>query len=129
MAERYGAPAPWRRRALLVASVVLALVAAAWVLWAGWAHTAPAVSSNTESFEIQGEHSATVTAVVDLRDPEVEATCLVRAFAEDHTNVGEVEFVPDPQDGPRHTVEVRTERRATAVEVVGCRTAEDARYR
>jgi hypothetical protein len=129
LAERYGAPAPWRRHALVAGSVLVAVLAAAWVVWAGWAYTAPEVSSELETSEILGEHAATAVIVVDLRDDDVVAQCLVRAFAEDHNTVGEAEFRPDPADGPRHTVEVRTERRATAVELVGCRTADQPRYR
>ena len=45
------------------------------------------------------------------------ASCLLRAIAEDHTTVGEVAF--EPVDG-RNEVSVRTERRATSVELVGC---------
>ncbi len=49
-----------------------------------------------------------------------EATCRLRAFAEDHTTVGELAFTPDPDAGRRQVVEVRTERRATALESLGC---------
>ena len=45
------------------------------------------------------------------------ASCTLRAFAEDHTVVGELVFVPE--DG-RSDQDVRTERRATSVELLGC---------
>ena len=52
----------------------------------------------------------------DARD----ASCLVRAYAEDHTVVGDVSF--EPKDGT-NDVTIRTERLATSVERIGC-TAE-----
>ena len=58
--------------------------------------------------------------VVSLADDDVEATCRLRAFAEDHTTVGELAFTPDPDAGRRQVVEIRTERRATSVESLGC---------
>ena len=48
------------------------------------------------------------------------ARCVVRALADDHSVVGEVAFTP--VDG-RNEVVIRTERRATSADLVGC-TAE-----
>lgn len=128
LAERYGAPAPWRRRAALVGCVVLGVVFLGWLAWTAWSHATPEATSELERFEIVDEHTVDAVVVVKLRDDDVEATCLLRAFAEDHTTVGELEFVPDPALGDRQQQSVRTDRRATALELVGCRTAEQSRY-
>ncbi|GGO71671.1 DUF4307 domain-containing protein [Nocardioides deserti] len=128
LAERYGAPTPWRRRAALVGCVVLGVVFLGWLAWTAWSHATPEATSELERFEIVDEHTVDAVVVVKLRDDDVEATCLLRAFAEDHTTVGELEFVPDPALGDRQEQSVRTDRRATALELVGCRTAEQSRY-
>ena len=46
------------------------------------------------------------------------AQCVLRALAEDKSAVGEAVFTPE--DSGRISVPIRTERRATAVEKVGC---------
>jgi hypothetical protein len=61
-----------------------------------------------------------VVLVVSLADDDVKASCRLRAIAEDHNTVGEVAFAPDPAAGQRQVIEIRTERRATAVESLGC---------
>jgi hypothetical protein len=54
---------------------------------------------------------------VNLDDDAQNPNCLVRAYAEDHTTVGELTFVPKDGD---NDVTNRTERMATSVESVGC---------
>ena len=66
---------------------------------------------------------------VDRRDDDVDATCLVRAFAEDHTVVGELSWTPDGEAQQSDEVSIRTERRATSVELVGCTTEDQSRPR
>ncbi|MDN4160130.1 DUF4307 domain-containing protein [Nocardioides abyssi] len=129
LAQRYGAPAPWRRRLALVACALLAAVALGWLAWTTWAHSTPEITSNLETYEIVDEHTIDAVVVVQLRDDDVEADCLLRAFAEDHTTVGEREFSPDPALGSRQPQSVRTDRRATALELVGCRAEGQSRYR
>ena len=122
LAQRYGAPAPWRRRVVWAASAVLAVAFLGWLFWAASAHTDPEVDSGLVSWSVAGEHSATAKVSVRLRDSDVEARCLLRAYAADHTTVGELSFVPRYGD-PQPLVEtVRTERRATSVELIGCTT-------
>ena len=49
----------------------------------------------------------------------MRATCLLRAFAEDHSVVGELSFTPEyGADQPLEET-VRTERRATSLELIG----------
>lgn len=118
LADRYGAPAPWRRRALLGVSVALAAAFLGWVGWTIWAQSTPAVESALVGYDVVDEHAVVVTVQIDLADDDVVATCLLRASAEDHTVVGELSFTPTASGRTEQTV--RTERRATSVERVGC---------
>jgi hypothetical protein len=118
--ERYGAPAPWRRRALIGASVFVALVFLGWLAWTVYEHSTPKVTSELETFSIEDDHTATAVLVVTLDSADVEASCTLRAYAEDHTTVGELTFTPDPGKGRRQVETIRTERRATSVENIGC---------
>lgn len=118
LADRYGAPAPWRRRALLVASVALAAAFLGWLGWTIWAQSTPQVESAMVGYHVVDEHAVAVTVRIDLADDDVEATCLLRASAEDHTVVGELSFTPTGSGRTEQTV--RTERRATSAELVGC---------
>ncbi len=123
LADRYGAPSPWRRRGVLIASVAVAVLFLSWLAWTSWVHATPPVDSELISFDVVDQHTALVVLQVELADDSVEATCLLRAFAEDHSVVGELSFVPDPSSGNRIEQTVRTERLATSVESIGC-TAE-----
>jgi hypothetical protein len=129
LADRYGAPAPWRRRVLVAASVVLGLAFLGWLAWTTYAHSTPAVESNLVTYSIDGEHEVTARVAVDLKDESVRATCLLRAFAEDHSVVGELSFAP--KHGADQPLEetVRTERRATSLELVGCTAPGQSRPR
>ena len=129
LADRYGAPAPWRRRALVGTSAVLALVFIGWLAWTIYEESTPQVTSKLETFEIVDDHTVETVLVVRLRDPEVTASCTLRAYAEDHSAVGEVTFQPDPAKGQRQDVTIRTERRATAVESMGCTAPDQGRPR
>ena len=128
LADRYGRPAPWRRTAVLVGSGILGLLALTWLAWTTVFHASPDVSSEIVGWEVVDDNAITAQVDVVLRGDadDLEATCRVRAIAADHTVVGEASFVPE--DG-RNEVEVRTERRATAVESVGCTTPDQHRPR
>ena len=120
LAQRYGAPAPWRRRALITASVALTAVFLAWLAWSVYEHATPKVTSELETFSVEDDHTVTAVLVVSLDSADVKASCTLRAYAEDHTTVGELTFTPDPGKGRRQVQTIRTERRATSVEKVGC---------
>ncbi len=122
MAERYGAPSPARRRALVIATVGIALVFLGWLAWTVAGHTQTEVTSEMEGFSVIDDSTVSVVLVVSLDDEAEGASCRLRAFAEDHTTVGELAFAPDPGAGRRNVVEIRTDRRATAVESLGCTT-------
>ena len=120
LAERYGAPSPLRRRVLISATVLLAVVFLGWLAWTVAGHTSTQVTSELEGFSIIDDSTVSAVLVVSLDDDDVRASCRLRAIAEDHATVGEVAFTPDPAAGRRQVVEIRTERRATAVESLGC---------
>ena len=120
LAERYGVPSPARRRVLISATVLLAVVFLGWLAWTVAGHTSTQVTSELEGFSIIDDSTVSAVLVVSLDDDDVRASCRLRAIAEDHATVGEVAFTPDPAAGRRQVVEIRTERRATAVESLGC---------
>ena len=127
--DRYGAPAPWRRRAVILASVVLLLAFGGWLLWATVSNATPDVESELIGFDTVDEHTSTAEVRVEFGSDDVVATCKLRAYAEDHTVVGELSFSAEPAQGTRYEQTVRTERLATAVELVGCTTPDQARPR
>jgi len=130
MAGRYGGETPRRRRAVIVASGVVGVLAMAWLAWAGWSQSTPDVESNLESFEVVDTHSVEATVVVDIRSDDVTANCLVRAVGTDHSVVGERNFeVTGKRGASRQDVTLRTERRATSVELIGCTSPDQSRPR
>ncbi|WP_372728681.1 DUF4307 domain-containing protein [Nocardioides sp.] len=129
LAARYGSSAPWRRRTAIVLTTVVGLAFLGWLGWTAWEHSTPDVSSDMVGFRVVDEHTATATVRVRLKDEEVVATCVLRAFAEDHTVVGESAFTPGYDDPQPIEETVRTERRATSVELVGCTAPDQARPR
>ncbi len=130
MAGRYGSQTPRRRRAVILASGVVGVLALAWLAWAGWSQSTPDVESNLQSFEVVDSHGVEATVVVDIRSDGVTANCLVRAVGTDHSVVGERNFeVTGDSGASRHDVTVRTERRATSVEMIGCTTPDQSRPR
>ena len=126
LADRYGAPAPWRRRALIAGSVVVAAAFLGWLGWTIWDQSTPQVRSDIVGYKVVDEHLSTATVEVRLADDDVVASCTLRAYAEDHTVVGEWVFTP--VDGQSEQ-EVRTERLATSVELLGCTAPGQSRPR
>ena len=132
LTERYGAPSAGRRRLLVIGTVVLAAVFLGWLGWTALAHADPEARSALVTYEVLDEHTATARVEVRTTDASIEATCLLRAYAEDHTVVGEKSFAAsgtDAADGATYDQEVRTERLATSVELVGCTTPSQSRPR
>lgn len=103
---------------MLVASVIVTAAFLGWLAWTAWSHSTPDVRSELVGYDVVDEHTATATIEVRLADDDVVATCTLRAFAEDHNVVGELAFTPDGDGRSEQTV--RTERRATSVDLVGC---------
>jgi hypothetical protein len=127
---RYGAPSPARRRAVVVAAGLVGLVALTWLVWVIWFHGNPQVQSSMRSFEVVDDHAVSAVVLVRADSDDVDANCLLRAFGEDHSVVGERNFEVAGSTGTTvREVTVRTERAATSVELVGCTAAGQSRPR
>jgi hypothetical protein len=126
LAQRYGTTSPLRRPLIVAAVAVVAAAGLAWLVWAMLFHSRPQAQSQLLSFQVAGQHAAQARFTVVRQDREVRASCLLRAYAEDHSVVGELNVPVGPSAPARTTLErsVRTERQATTVELVGCTTAE-----
>ena len=122
---RYGTRPTWQRPVTLAVAGLLAVISLGWLGWTMWFHGNPDVTSDVIAFEVVDAGQTRATLQVSLAD-DVEATCRLRALAEDKSAVGELAFTP--RDG-RNDVVIRTERRATSVEKLGCTTADQARPR
>ena len=123
LGDRYGAPRPGRRRLLIVSVSTIVAVFLGWVAWATWFHSTPRIDSSLISFEVVDDNEAIARLGVRRAEASVVGTCTLRAFSEDHTTVGELAFrVPEGPAPLSQTLTkvVRTERRATSVELVGC---------
>ena len=125
LADRYGSTGPGRRRLIIVVSGVVGVLALVWVAWAAWFQGTPDVQSSLRSFTVLGDHSVRADVAVRTRSPGVRASCLLRASSEDHSVVGELNFKVAGADGTVvRRLELRTERAAVAVELVGCTSAD-----
>ncbi len=122
LAERYGAPDPGRRKVVVALAVVVAAAGLSWLAWVMLVQGRPLAQSDLVSFEPTGQHAVDARFTVVRRDADVEASCLLRAFAADHTIVGELAVAVGSDLPDRTTLErtIRTEREATSVEMVGC---------
>jgi hypothetical protein len=103
---------------LIGACTVLVAAFLGWLGWVIWAQSSPRVESHLVGYRVVDEHAVDATIDVDLAEEDVQATCTLRASAEDHTIVGELTFRPEGSGRSEQTV--RTERRATTVELLGC---------
>jgi hypothetical protein len=112
-------------------AALVALVFLGWLAWVIVEHGDPEVTSEIVSFEVVDDHAVTATFTVARRTPEVEATCLLRAQAPDHSIVGELNVAVGPGGEAVQTLTetVRTERKATTVDVVGCLAEGQSRRR
>ena len=127
---RYGTPSAARRRSVILASGVIGVLALTWLAWAAWSQGTPEVQSSLRSFDVVDTHRAVAVVLVKPRASEVSASCRVRAFAADHSVVGELNFkVSGESDIAVRELTLRTEREATSVELIGCTTPEQPRPR
>jgi hypothetical protein len=126
MAERYGTSRPVRRLVAIVVTVLVGGACLGWLAWAAWFQANPAVQAAVAAFDVKGQHRIDATVEIRLRDRFVKGTCLLRASAEDHSIVGEVNFrVQDAAQSYQKVFHVRTERKATTVEIIRC-TADES---
>ena len=129
LAQRYGAPPRGRRLALAALATTIVVAALGWLLWTLLFHANPDIASEELGHEIVDDHLATVEVRIEMGDDVADPECAMRAISHDKAVVGDVSYVPDLSDGPVHEIEVRTERRATTVEWIGCRAEGQPRYR
>ena len=131
LAQRYGTPARLRRPLVVLGTTLLAAVGLGWLVWAMLLHGNPDVRSQLLSFHVVDQHRADARLTVVRADRDVRATCLLRAYAADHAVVGEVNLAVGPPRPATVTLakKVRTERRATTVELVGCTTPDQPQPR
>jgi hypothetical protein len=122
MEQRYGTPRPGRRPLVVAVAALLAAAGIGWIVWTAAFHGSPSVQSQLISFVADTEHSATATFTVARSSDDVEASCLLRATAADHSVVGELTFEVGPSAPVTATFErsLRTERKASSVDLVGC---------
>jgi hypothetical protein len=119
LAERYGS----RRRVrpgVAVLAVLFVGALTAWAVWAGLA-SRPSIDATLTAYDVVSTHEVRVKITTHFRDDTTQGTCLVRATAEDHTIVGEVNLTAEQlREAQGAWIPVRTERRATTAEVVRC---------
>ena len=124
LSERYGSPSGTRTKAVVALVVVLVAAGLSWLAWVMLEHGRPEAQSSLVSFSAEGEHAAVARFSVVRRSADIEADCLLRAFAADHMIVGELNVTVGPGEPTTETLErtIRTEREATSVDLVGCST-------
>ena len=121
LAARYGTPSRARRPVVVGVVVLLAVAGLTWLFWVISFHGRPQVTSEMVGFRVDGQHAVVARFSVVRRDADVTASCLLRAYADDHSVVGEVTVpVTGGQTSRSISTSVRTERRATTVDLVGC---------
>lgn len=129
LARRYGAPSRGRRLVAIALAVVVSVTFLGWLVWAMLFHADPAISSEEIGHRVIDDHSATIEVRIQYGDGPVDATCKLRAISHDKAVVGELTFEPDPADGPTYDIAIKTDRRATTVEWIGCTTEGQPRFR
>ena len=128
--ERYGSP---RRTTQVVALVLVVALVASGVSFLAWAvlfQSTPSVTSQLSAWKVEDDHLVVANITVGRDSQFTEASCRLRAIAEDHTVVGEIMLpITDGPEKQSLQVEIRTERRATSVENVGCTSPDQPRPR
>ncbi len=114
---------PGRLQRVVVAVLIVALVASG-IGFVGWAvvfHSNPEVQSRLTAFTVVSEHEVQTTFTVVRSATDTQATCHLQVIAEDHTIVG-AQDVPVTSGPEQQSLQLslRTERRATSVDLLGC---------
>jgi Domain of unknown function (DUF4307) len=122
LAQRYGTDRPRRRWLGLALGGLVAGVLLAWAVWAGTAQDDAPIEAQVTAYDVIGTHEVRVKVEAHFTDPGADGgTCLVRATAEDHTVVGELNLTADDLRAARDSwIPIRTERRATTASLVRC---------
>jgi hypothetical protein len=121
MAERYGSARPRRRVLALAVGALLVGALLVWAIWAAWLQGTPAIRADLTAYDVVGTHEVRVKVAASFRDDHAGGSCLIRATAEDHTVVGELNLTADQLRAAQGSwIPVRTERRATTAALVRC---------
>ncbi|MDN5744277.1 MAG: DUF4307 domain-containing protein [Nocardioidaceae bacterium] len=126
---RYGGRSRGAQVLLAAFAAVIVVSGAGWLLWAMLFHANPEISSSEIGHEIVDDHLATVKVKIEMDKGLKGVDCSARAISVDKEDVGTLKFTPDPAQGPIYTIDIRTSRRATTVEWVGCNAEGQPRYR
>lgn len=118
--ERYGRDRRKKWPVYLISVIAAALVV--WLGWAYWAQITPKVTSGMTSYTIVNDQQATATFEVGRANTRIEATCTVQALGQDHSTVGQLaKIIPlDSAKTATFTVTIKTTRKAYAINWVGC---------
>jgi hypothetical protein len=113
-------------RPLIISLVAIGVAGAlAWLIWAAYAFSTPAVSAQVASYTVTSNTTIDVTVTIDRRDPSQPATCRVLAQSSDFQPVAEQQ-VAVPASSARLVdthITLTTLRRATTAVVKGCTLA------
>jgi hypothetical protein len=121
LAQRYGTDRRRGRRVGLALGGLLALVLLVWAIWAGTAQDQEPIEADIASYQVVSTHEIQAKLSVHFHDADAQGSCLLRATAEDHTIVGELNLTADElRAAEGRWIPIRTERRATTVTVVRC---------
>jgi hypothetical protein len=117
LAARYGTGRTPTGRVFLGIFGVIIVALVAWTVWAVWVHSTPKVTSTLTTFTVQDATHVSVDLTVHLSKGAKHPSCDLKAYAVDHSTVGQLRFTPV---SGRQSVTIRTYRIATSVDSVGC---------
>jgi hypothetical protein len=121
LAHRYGTGRKRGRRVGLACGGLLVAALLGWAIWAAASQGKDPVQVDVASYQVVGTHEIQVKLAPHFRDADAHGSCLVRATAEDHTVVGELNITADQVRAAEGTwIPIRTERRATTATLVRC---------
>src|SRR3954452_10485749 len=130
LAQRYRGPGRAQRLVAVVIIAALVLSGVGLLTWTVIFESTPSVQSQLTAYDIKDEHETVATFTVSRESEFTRATCRLQAISPDHAIVGELQR--PVFDGPTEQtlrVEIRTERRATTVELLGCTAPDQDRPR
>jgi hypothetical protein len=130
LAQRYRRPGRLQRMVALVIIGALVVSGVGLLAWSVVFESTPQVQSELTGFEVKDEHAVDATFTVTRKSEFTKASCRLQAISADHAVVGDLD-VPVTDGATKRTVavEIRTERRAAAVDLLGCTTPDQSRPR
>lgn len=120
--DRYGRHKSPYAGVLKVGLALVMAAAVAWLLYAAWASTPP-LDAGITSYNVVSDHELHIK-VSYRADAGVDGRCQFRATSADHNVVGERSIsLQELREAGGDWLVIRTERRATMVELLGCSTS------